>query len=40
MELKLKCKICGDETENSDGVCDSCKAIMINMNMKMDGFKL
>ena len=30
----IKCKICGDETSNSYGVCDTCKDILIRMKIK------
>ena len=30
----IKCKICGEETSNSYGVCDACKDILIRMKLK------
>ena len=28
------CKICGEETKNSYGVCDACQDILIRMKLK------
>lgn len=36
----MDCKICGEETKNSDAICDNCKAIITNMNMRIDGFEI
>lgn len=30
----VKCKICHEETNNSYGVCDTCKDILIKMKLK------
>jgi hypothetical protein len=36
----MKRVICGDETANPNKVCDNCKAIMIDMNLGVDDFKI
>ena len=38
MKKMAKCKICGDETKNSFGVCEACKDILISMKLKNKGF--
>jgi ribosome-binding protein aMBF1 (putative translation factor) len=35
------CEICGSELSDSEiKICDSCKAIMINQNLDLNGFKI
>lgn len=38
MFKSMLCKMCLTEiTENTFSICDSCKAILLNVNMNMDG---
>ena len=35
------CKICGSElNDEADDICDSCKSIIANQNMGVNGFKV
>ena len=36
----MDCKICGEETKNSDAICDNCGSRRPNMNVRMDGFEI
>ena len=37
----MKCKICGIEAVTEDDpICPSCKAILLNQNLGLDGFKI